>query len=64
MPRKGTGIVDIDYDRIKIDDDKYKSILFVVDGKDVWLPRSLIEVDRDAETVTLPEWLAVEKELV
>ena len=28
----------------------------------LWLPRSLVE--RDGNTFTMPEWLAIEKELV
>ena len=51
MTNGRSDLVDVDYDVIKIDDAKYKSILFRIDGKDVWLPRSLIEVDEDAETV-------------
>ena len=57
-------LTDIDYDQIKIDDAKYGSILFVIDGKDVWLPRSQVEVYPDDEIVVVPEWLAIEKELV
>lgn len=30
----------------------------------VWLPKSAIEIDRAAGTVTLPESLALEKELI
>jgi hypothetical protein len=47
------------------------AILVSDDGEDnaVWLPRSQIEYDRDAAvgdviTVTLPEWLAMEKGLI
>lgn len=57
-------IVDVDYSVIKIDDPKYKGILFKIDGKDVWLPRSLIEVDEDDKTVAMPKWLAQEKGLI
>ena len=59
-----SNLCDVEYDRIKIDDKKYKSILFTIGGKDVWLPRSLIEVDEDAETVTLPEWKALDEGLI
>lgn len=37
------------------------------DPKDaVWLPKSQIEIEADGatHTVTLPEWLALEKELI
>ena len=58
MPRKGAEIVDVRYDRIKIDDDRHKSVLFQFDEKEVWLPRSLIEVNTDDKTVTMPVWKA------
>lgn len=64
MARRGSEIVDVDYERIKIIGDHRKAILFVINGEDKWLPRSLIEVDTDARVVTMPIWLAVEKELV
>lgn len=41
-----------------------RGILFQIDGKRHWLPRSQIEVDTDAKQVTMPEWLAIEKGLV
>ncbi len=35
------------------------------DGKvSVWLPRSQVEVNDDDGTVTMPEWLALEKGLI
>jgi len=42
--------------------------ILATDGvSDVWLPKSQIKIDRkkypDAE-ITLPEWLAIEKEIV
>jgi hypothetical protein len=30
----------------------------------VWLPKSQCEWDADAKVMTMPEWVAVEKELV
>ena len=63
MARKGTELVDVKYTRIKIDSPRQQAVLFVVGGKDVWLPRSQIEVDPDARIVTMPVWLAEEKEI-
>lgn len=57
-------IVDIEYDRIKIDDAQHKSILIQFGDKDVWLPCSLIEVDVDGETVAMPEWKAMQEGLI
>jgi hypothetical protein len=30
----------------------------------VWLPKSQVEWDADTRTMTMPEWLAIERELV
>ena len=56
MPRKGSEVVDVRYDRVKIDSERHKAILFQIGGKEVWLPRSLIEVDEKDKTVALPAW--------
>jgi len=32
--------------------------------REVWLPKSQCEWDKDANTMTMPEWLAMEKELI
>lgn len=59
MARGGnSGIVDVRYQLIKIDNERYRSVLFEIGGVDVWLPRSLIEIDVDAKTVALPQWKA------
>lgn len=49
-----------------------QSAVLVHDGdetKKVWLPKSQIEIERDAHkphlaTITLPEWLAIDKGFV
>lgn len=63
MASKGSEVVDVQYDRIKLDDKKYKSILFEFGDKEVWLPRSLIEVDTDARVVVMPRWKAEQAEI-
>ena len=40
-----------------------KAIRLVVDGKSAWLPKSQVEDNGDG-TFTMPEWLAIDKELV
>jgi hypothetical protein len=57
-------LADVDFETIKIDNPDKKAILFVINGKDQWLPRSLIEVDRDDKVVTMPEWLAMERKII
>lgn len=58
MVNGGSNIVDVRYDEIKVDDERHKSVLFSIGGKDVWLPRSLIEIDEAGKTVALPQWKA------
>lgn len=44
--------------------------LLLIDGSDIqvpvqeWLPKSLCEIDEDTGVIHVPEWLAIEKELV
>lgn len=57
-------LTDVDYERIKVDDPTLKAVLFVINRKEVWLPRSQIEVDTDDKTITMPEWLALDKGLI
>lgn len=33
-------------------------------GEAQWLPKSLVEYDKDSKTFTMPEWLALEKGLI
>lgn len=40
-----------------------KGLQFFDGDKTVWLPRSQIEVNDDG-TITMPEWLAIEKGLI
>lgn len=61
--------VDIDYDRID-EDKETKHAIYVVIQDDVmdtiavWLPKSQIEVDEKRKVITMPSWLAEEKDLV
>lgn len=41
-----------------------RAFLFNDGTKDVWLPKSQCEWDEDSQTMTLPIWLAQEKELI
>jgi len=41
-----------------------KAYRFVYEDKTVWLPKSQCEWDKDSRTMTMPEWLAIDKELV
>lgn len=63
MAGGGKEIVDVKYDRVKIDDEAYKSVLFQFGAKEVWLPRSLIEIDRGDMVVTMPTWKAEQEDI-
>jgi hypothetical protein len=43
-----------------------KAYLFssLYEDKEVWLPKSMCEWDEDSKEMTMPEWLAIERELV
>jgi hypothetical protein len=44
-----------------------KAILFVCDGQEMWLPKSVVEADNlgeGAAVVSIPEWLASRRGLV
>lgn len=55
-------LIEIEYDILPHETDK--AWLFVINGEEVWLPFSKCEIDTKAETVSVPEWLAMEKGLV
>lgn len=55
-------LTDVEYDEIVYE--TAQAFLFNIGGKEVWLPKSVIEVDVDSKTITLPEKFAIDKELV
>ena len=55
-------LVDIDFDRVV--HRTAAAVLLEIDGEDVWLPLSAVEIDEDNKTVTMPERLANEKGLI
>lgn len=61
--------VDINYDHIDGDKETKHAIFViiqddVIDTIAVWLPKSQIEIDKKRKIITMPEWLATEKELI
>jgi hypothetical protein len=55
-------VVDLKFSRIKHETEK--AFLFVFGSKhEVWLPKSLCEVDLQDKVVTLPENIAVDREI-
>jgi hypothetical protein len=59
---KNPKLVDLQYDKIKHKSEK--AILFVIDGEDHWIPKSIAEVDEDDCTVTIPYNFAYENEMI
>jgi hypothetical protein len=55
-------LCDVAYDEIIHETEK--AVLFLIDDKEVWLPRSVIEIDSDIKAITLPERMAIDKGLV
>lgn len=52
---------DFGYDRIVKETDK--AFLLSIDGDKVWIPKSQCEIDKDRKLITIPLWLAEEKEM-
>lgn len=57
-------LADIEYDDWFEESDTDKAHLFLIDGKEVWIPKSLAEVDKDSKTITVPEWWALKEGLI
>lgn len=55
-------LADITYDDIAHETEA--AWLFVIDGEEVWIPKSIAEVDEPSKTVTIPERFAIDKGLV
>jgi uncharacterized protein YuzE len=54
-------IVDIKYDEIMHETEA--AYLFLFDDKEVWLPKSWIEVDEKDKVISIPQFRAEEKEI-
>ena len=65
MAIKPNELADLKYTLRKKEVDEHRgAYLLTIEGKDVWIPKSLAELDEDDMTVTVPLWFAQEKELV
>ena len=51
-------LVEIDYEQHKEEADTDKAYLFVINGEDEWVPKSLCEIDSDSRQITVPRWFA------
>jgi len=58
----GDAVISIDYESVLLDDENKKAVLFRINGKSHWLPRSQIEYE-DGK-ITMPEWLAMNHGLI
>ncbi len=60
----GSDLISIQYDRIVDNRETELAYLFVIDNRDVWLPKSQVEDIRETEKVVdIPFWLAKAKGL-
>lgn len=48
----------------EIEHETCAATLFSIDGKKVWLPKSQTKIHFKEREVELPEWLAIDKDLV
>ena len=53
----------IEYDLKKVDTPSLKAVLYVIDGDEYWLPRSVID-DFEDGTVAVARWFAEKEGLV
>ena len=53
--------VDIEFDDVVHETEK--AYLISVDGNEIWIPKSQI-IEMDDSTMTIPEWLAEENDLI
>ena len=57
--------VEITYDEESEESETEMARLFYIDGSKVWIPKSqIIEEDETESTIIVPEWLAIDKELI
>ena len=61
MPRPSKEITEI---AGEIRAERDLSYLFYDGAREVWLPKSLVEWDEETKTMQMPEWLAMQKELI
>lgn len=61
--KEGEGLVTVDFDEVITDYDHYNAILFRMDDREVWVPKSLIN-NREDNSFDVPEWFAIKEELV
>jgi hypothetical protein len=55
-------ITDIEYDYIRYETEK--AYMFIINDERVWIPKSIAELDRDNNTVTVPYRFAFDKGLI
>jgi hypothetical protein len=55
-------LIDISFDEIQAETEKAWRI--IIDDEGYWLPKSQVEMYEDDLVVVVPEWLAIEKNLV
>ena len=53
------------YDEVVLDESHYQAVLFKIDNREVWIPRSVIvNDDFENNVIEVKEWFAINEELI
>jgi hypothetical protein len=55
-------LIDIEYDELKHETDM--AYLVIIDGDEVWIPKSVCELDEDNQIIEVQEWFAEKEGLI
>lgn len=61
-PDEESEIHNFDYEEFI--DETDKAWYLVVEGKGNWFPKSVCQIDKENMTIDVPEWLAIDKEIL
>lgn len=55
--------VEVEHEGVKLDSNKHDAVLFYVDGREEWIPRSQLsdEYDYIDKSMVIPKWLAEDR---
>lgn len=54
----------IEFEDCRLEHETDNAWLVDIDGDEVWVPKSQCEYDASSQVLEIPEWLAIEKELI
>jgi len=62
MEGSNRSTVEVDFDELKAETPR--AWLIRIDEDDIWIPKSVCDLDEQEGITEIPEWLAFEKELI